>query len=241
MIAPVSAIWSAAPWTTVKAPSVPVVSPLEVASIVTEPTSWPVTAFVATPSVTVALPVPVTVPAPDALANATTVVSSLVTVLPAASLRVAVSARAAPEVRLAVEPVRTISAAAPWTTTKLSVPVVRPLAVASMFTVPSSAPVTVLVATPLEAVAVPVPVTVPSPPAWSKSTTVRVVGGDGVAGRVLQGRGQDAGRAGGEIARRAGQDDVGGGAVDDGEGAERAGRQAARRGFHRDASRRARR
>ena len=60
------AIWAAAPWTTVKAPSVPVVSPAAVASIVTEPTSSPVTVFVATPLAAVALPVPVTVPAPDA-------------------------------------------------------------------------------------------------------------------------------------------------------------------------------
>ena len=46
---PVSAIWAAAPWTTVKAPRVPVVSPAAVASIVTEPTRAPVIVFVATP------------------------------------------------------------------------------------------------------------------------------------------------------------------------------------------------
>ena len=171
-VAPVRSMSAAAPWTTVKAPSVPVVRPDAVASIVTEPTSWPVTALLATPATAVSLPVPVTVPAPEALAKATTVVLSEVTVLPAASLIVAVRTRLPPEVRLAVEPVRTMSAAAPWTTTKLSVSVVRPAEVASMLTVPTSAPVTVLVATPAEAVAVPVPVTVPSPPAWSKSTTV---------------------------------------------------------------------
>ena len=44
-----SAIWVGGPWTTVKAPSVPVVSPAEVASIVTEPASTPVIVFVATP------------------------------------------------------------------------------------------------------------------------------------------------------------------------------------------------
>ena len=38
-VEPLSAICVAAPWTTVKAPSVPVVSPAAVASIVTEPTS----------------------------------------------------------------------------------------------------------------------------------------------------------------------------------------------------------
>ena len=83
--------------------------------------------FVATPATAVSLPVPVTVPAPEALAKATTVVLSEVTVLPAASLIVAVSTRVAPEVRLVVAPVRTMSAAAPWTTVKApSVPVVRP-------------------------------------------------------------------------------------------------------------------
>ena len=79
-----------------KAPSVPVVRPAEVASIVTEPTSWPVTVLVATPAAAVAFPVPVTVPAPEALAKATTVVLSEVTVLPAASWIVAVSTRVAP-------------------------------------------------------------------------------------------------------------------------------------------------
>ena len=90
----------AAPWTTVKAPRVPVVSPAAVASIVTEPTSWPVIVLVATPAAAVALPVPVTVPAPDGLANATTVVLSEVTVLPAASWIVAVRTRVAPEVEV---------------------------------------------------------------------------------------------------------------------------------------------
>ena len=105
VVAPVSAIWAAAPWTTVKAPSVPVVRPAEVASIVTEPTSAPVIVLVATPLAAVALPVPVTVPAPDCLAKATTVELSEVTVLPAASCIVAVRTRVAPEVRFAVEPV----------------------------------------------------------------------------------------------------------------------------------------
>ena len=39
VVAPVSEIWAAAPWTTVKAPRVPVVRPAAVASMVTEPTS----------------------------------------------------------------------------------------------------------------------------------------------------------------------------------------------------------
>ena len=54
------------------------------------------------------------------------------------------------------------------------VPVVSPAAVASMTTGPTSAPVTVFVATPLVAVAVPVPVTVPTPDALAKVTTVEL-------------------------------------------------------------------
>ena len=60
----------------------PVVSPAEVASIVTEPARTPVIVFVATPLAAVAFPVPPTVPAPEALAKATTVELSEVTVLP---------------------------------------------------------------------------------------------------------------------------------------------------------------
>ena len=172
-VEPVKTMSAAGPWTTVKAPSVPVVSPADVASIVTEPTSTPVTVFVATPLEAVALPVPLTVPAPEAFAKATTVELSEVTVLPAASWTVAVSTRVAPEVRLAVEPVRAIWAAAPWTTVKPpSVPVVKPAAVASIVTEPTSAPVMVFVATPLDAVALPVPVTVPAPEALANATTV---------------------------------------------------------------------
>ena len=79
------------------------------------------TVLVATPATAVSLPVPLTVPAPEALAKATTVVLSEVTVLPAASLIVAVRILFEPEVRLVVAPVRTMSVAAPWTTTKLEV------------------------------------------------------------------------------------------------------------------------
>jgi hypothetical protein len=103
----VSAICVAAPWTTVKA-SVPSVSAPAVASIVTGPARTPVIVFVATPATAVSLPVPVTVPAPEAFANATTVVLSEVTVFPAASWIVAVRTRVAPEVRSAVEPVSAI-------------------------------------------------------------------------------------------------------------------------------------
>ena len=131
-------------------PSVPEVSPAEVASIVTEPARTPVIVLVATPAEAVALPVPLTVPAPVCLAKVTTVELSEVTVLPAASRIVAVSTRVAPEVRSVVEPVRTMSAAAPWTTVKApSVPVVSPAAVASIVTEPARTPVIVLVATPV--------------------------------------------------------------------------------------------
>ena len=126
-VEPVSAIWVAAPGTTVKAPRVPVVRPAAVASIETVPARTPVIVLVATPPAAVALPVPDTVPAPDAFAKEMTVVLSEVTVLPAASSIVAVRTRVAPDVRSAVEPVRTMSAAAPWTTLNApSVPVVRP-------------------------------------------------------------------------------------------------------------------
>ena len=62
--------------------------------------------LVATPLAAVAVPVPLTVPAPDCLAKLTTVVLSEVTVLPAASWIVAVRTRVAPEVRFVVAPVR---------------------------------------------------------------------------------------------------------------------------------------
>ena len=125
------------------------VRPAAVASIVTVPASAPVIVLVATPPEAVALPVPLTVPVPDALANAITVVLSEVTVFPAASLTVAVSTRVVPEARSAVDPLRTMSAAAPWTTVKAPrVPVVRPAAVASIVTEPVRTPVIVLVATP---------------------------------------------------------------------------------------------
>ena len=84
------------------------VRPAAVASIVTEPTSAPVIVFVATPLAAVAVPVPVTVPAPDCFAKVITVVLSEMTVFPSASRTVAVSTRVAPEVRFAVEPVSAI-------------------------------------------------------------------------------------------------------------------------------------
>ena len=56
----------------------------------------------------VASPVPATLPAPDACREPTTVELSEVTVLPAASLIVAVRTRFPPEVRFVVEPLSTI-------------------------------------------------------------------------------------------------------------------------------------
>ena len=84
-VEPVSAIWVATPGTTVNAPRVPVVRPVAVASIVTVPARAPVIVLVAMPPEAVELPVPLTVPAPDACAKVITVELSEVTVLPAAS------------------------------------------------------------------------------------------------------------------------------------------------------------
>ena len=206
------------------------VSPAAVASIVTEPTSAPVIVLVATPLAAVALPVPVTVPAPDCLAKATTVVLSEVTVLPAASWIVAVSTRVAPEVRLVVAPVSAIWVAAPWTTVKApSVPVVRPAAVASIVTEPTRAPVIVFVATPEAAVALPVPVTVPAPDCLAKATTVELseVTVLPAASWIVAVRTRVAPEV--RLVVGAGERDLGGGAVDDGEGAERAGGRVRRR------------
>ena len=123
--------------------------------------------------------------------------------LPAASWIVAVRTRVAPEVRLAVEPVRTIWAAAPGTTVKAPrVPVVRPAEVASIVTEPARTPVIVLVATPAAAVALPVPVTVPAPDAFAKATTVVLSEVTVLPAASCDRRGQDAGRAGGEVGGR---------------------------------------
>ena len=162
--------------------------------------------FVATPLAAVAVPVPVTVPAPDCLAKVTTVVLSAVTVLPAASWIVAVRTRVAPEVRLVVAPVSAIWAAAPWTTVKAPrVPVVSPAAVASIVTEPTRAPVIVFVATPLAAVAVPVPVTVPAPDCLANVTTVVLSPVTVLPAASRSVAVSDAGRAGGEVGRRARQ------------------------------------
>ena len=234
-VEPVSWIWVAAPGTTSNAPRVPVVSPAAVASIVTEPARAPVIVLVATPSAAVALPVPLTVPAPEACANAITVELSEVTVLPAASSIVAVRTRVAPEARSAVEPVSTMSAAAPWTTSKEArVPVVSPAAVASIVTGPARTPVIVFVATPARRGRVATPADGADPGLLGEGDHRRVVGGDRVAGCVADRRGQHPRRAGGEVCGRAGQDDARSRAVNDGEGAEIAAREPGRGRLHRD-------
>ena len=68
-VEPVSATCAAGPATTLKLPSEPVVRPAAVASIETVPASAPVIVFVATPLLTVTLPVPLTEPVPDGLAR----------------------------------------------------------------------------------------------------------------------------------------------------------------------------
>ena len=93
--------WSAAPAATEKVDA-SLVRPAFEAVTVSEPTVWPVTEREATPPVAVAVPRPLTVPAPAVLAKATTVVLSAVSRLPAASRSSAVSVFVAPEATLAV-------------------------------------------------------------------------------------------------------------------------------------------
>ena len=219
---------------TLNTPSVPVVSPPDVASIVTVPSRPPVIVVVATPLAAVSLPVPVTVPVPDCLLKATTVVLSEVTVLPAASLIVAVKTRVAPAERSAVDPVNAIWAAAPWTTLNApSVPRVKPPAVASIVTEPARTPVTVLVATPATAVSLPAPLTVPAPDCLAKLTTVVLSEVTVLPAASWTVAVRTRVRAGGEVGGCAGERDLGARAVDDREGAEDTGRQPARGGFHR--------
>ena len=85
---------------------------------------------------------------------------------------VAVRTRVEPEVRFAVEPLRTISAAGPTTTVKVRVLLVSEAPVAWVEMLPMSAPVTVTEATPAVAVSPPSPVTVPVPAVLLKVTVV---------------------------------------------------------------------
>ena len=235
VVAPVSAIWAAAPWTTVKAPRVPVVSPAAVASIVTEPTRAPVIVLVATPAAAVALPVPVTVPAPEAFAKATTVVLSEVTVLPAASWIVAVRTRVAPEVRLVVEPVRRSGGGAVDDGEGAEGAGGEPgrggfhrdrADEGAGDRLGGDAAAT--------AVALPVPVTVPAPDCLAKATTVELseVTVLPAASWIVAVRTRVAPEV--RLVVAPVSDDLGGGAVDDGEGAEGAGGEPGRGRFHRD-------
>ena len=91
--------WSAAPAATGNV-EVSLVRPAFEAVAVSEPTVWPVTVREATPPVAVAVPRPLTVPAPAVLAKATTVVLSAVSRLPLASRISAVSVLVEPEATL---------------------------------------------------------------------------------------------------------------------------------------------
>ena len=146
---------------------------MAVASSTTAPASTFVTSRVATPLAAVAVPRPDTLPGPLVSPNVTTVELSPVTEFPAASRTVAVSVLSAPET-LEPERVSSICAAAPCRTVYVAVPPVRPVDVAERSTPPVSAFVTVLVAIPAAAVAVPSPVTLPAPPVCANVTTVEL-------------------------------------------------------------------
>jgi hypothetical protein len=142
--------------------------------IVTDPAVAPVTVFDATPPEAVAVPSPVTEPAPDVCAKVTTVELSLVTRLLPASRTAIVSDFVAPDATPVVDDVNESFVAAPTVTVNELVSDARPEADAVIVTGPAVAPVTVLVATPPEAVAVPSPVTEPAPDVCPKVTTVEL-------------------------------------------------------------------
>src|SRR5207302_979524 len=137
---------------------------------------WPVTVSEATPLDAVAVPSPVTEPAPAVWANVTTVELSLVTTLLLASSTAAVSVLVEPDATLLVFEVKTSLLAAPTVTEKveLSVAVPSPCSVHGALPDPAVWPVTVSEATPEEAVAVPSPVTEPAPAVCEKTTAVEL-------------------------------------------------------------------
>ncbi len=140
--------------------------------MVIEPAVCAVTFFEAMPLDAVAAPRPVTVPVPAVFAKVTEVVLSPVRTLLAASRTSAVSVRAPPELRFAVELVMVRWSAAPGSMVKVVVPEVRPAAEAVIVIEPAVCPVTALEAMPLAAVAAPSPVTVPVPAVFAKVTEV---------------------------------------------------------------------
>src|SRR6266545_1048917 len=160
---------------TVSVRDVPVtMSEVALAVIVIEPASAHVTVLVTMPADAVAEPRPVTVPAPLVFANVTEVVLSPVSRLPAASRTSTVRSRVAPEVRSEVALVNVRWSAGPTTTVKVVESPVRPPAVTPIVIEPASAPVTVFVAMPAEAVAEPSPVTVPVPAVFANATEVEL-------------------------------------------------------------------
>jgi hypothetical protein len=150
------------------------VRPVAVAVIVTEPAAAPVTTFCAIPPLAVALPSPVTVPAPLVFAKVTTVELSELIRLSLASRIATVSVFVAPAATLAVVDVKTSLAAVPGVTVKVEASEVRPLALAVTVTEPAVAPVTTFCAIPPLAVAVSSPVTVPAPLVFANVTTVEL-------------------------------------------------------------------
>ena len=132
---------------------------------VTAPTRPPDTSRLATPDADAAVPRPVTVPAADDFANVT-VVPVVGTVLPAASLRVAVRVRATPAMRSDVAADRLTCVAPPATTPKVRVLLLTAdgeVIEERTVTLPTTPPVASRVATPLVVLAVPRPLTVPAP------------------------------------------------------------------------------
>src|SRR3989442_10843619 len=94
--------------------------------IVTEPAVWPVTVSEATPEEAVAVPKPVTEPAPAVCANVTTVALSVVITLLLASSTAAVKVFVAPETTLLVFEVKTSFVAAPAATAKTEASLLGP-------------------------------------------------------------------------------------------------------------------
>jgi hypothetical protein len=150
------------------------VSPDADAVIVTAPAVAPVTVFDAMPALAVAVPSPVTEPAPAVCPKLTTVELSDVSRLLLASRTSTVSDFVAPDATAAVEEVKTTLLAAPGVTLNELVSDVSPDADAVIVTTPAVAPVTVFDATPPEAVAVPAPVTEPAPAVCPKVTMVEL-------------------------------------------------------------------
>jgi hypothetical protein len=186
VVVPVRAIWDGVPKVTVKSSVfVEVVgTALSVPAALSEtvPARLPVTVSVATPAEAAMAASPLTLPLPLAWLNVklSELSGPLVTVLPASSVIVAVTARVVPEARLEVLPDMTILEAVPKVTVKLSVfeSVAPAFNVALAFSVsdPARLPVTVSVATPAIAAEEVRPVTEPDPPVWAKET-VRVLSG----------------------------------------------------------------